>query len=188
DKKKLSTLLMQQLTQQGNADLKKELQPAEFLAPDSVLIDPDSSAFDHQVDDPADVLNLRLTATAYGLAVDRADLELLARALLQKQLPARYQLLPNGVQVDVQPGGKYQGVALRMPFRAIGYTTPQIDAGKVAIALQGKSIGEAKTYLSSQIDLAQPPEINITPMGWQRLPWFGFRIAVFVEPPAVVTQ
>lgn len=186
DKKKLETQLLQQLKQQGADLLQQDLKQSEFIAPDSVVVDTDTETFDHAVDEPTDVLNLRISATAFALAVDRADLELLARALLEKKMQTGFQLLPNGVQVNPLPGGKYQGIMLRMPFRAIGYATPQIDASSVARALQGKSIDDAKAYLSSAINLAQPPEINVTPLGWFRMPWFSFRIVVFVEPPPVV--
>ncbi len=185
DKKKLEAQLMQQLKAQGTDVLKRELKEGEFLGPDSVVIDTDSISFDHAVDEPADVLNLRITATAFGLAADRGDLELLARTLLEKEMPPGYALLPNGVQVDPMPGGKYQAIMLRMPFRAVGYTTPQINTAQVARALQGKTIDDAKAYLASSINLAQPPEINVTPIGWFRMPWFSFRIAVFAEPPPV---
>jgi hypothetical protein len=188
DKKKLETQLLQQLNQQGTDLLQQDLQPGEFLAPDSITIDTDTETFDHAVDDPADTLNLRISATAFGLAVDRADLELIAKTFLQKQLQPGYTLLPNGVQVAPQSGGKYNGVLLDMPYRAVGYTTPQIDMNKVAAAVQGKSIGDAKAYLSGAIQLAQPPVINVTPPGWFRMPSFAFRIAVFVEPPPIVSK
>ena len=188
DKKKLETQLLQQLKQQGTDLLQQDLQPGEFLAPDSITIDTDTETYDHSVDDPADTLTLRISATAFGLAVDRTDLELIAKTYLQKQMQPGYTLLPNGVQVDPLPGGKYNGVLLDMPYRAVGYTTPQIDTNKVAAAIQGKSIGDAKTYLSSAIQLAQPPEINVAPPGWFRMPQFAFRIAVFAEPPPIVKK
>ena len=188
DKKKLETQLLQQLKEQGTGLLQQDLQPGEFVAPDSITIDTDTETYDHAVEDPADALTLRISATAFGLAVDRADLELIAKTFLQKQLQPGYTLLPNGVQVDPLPGGKYNGVLLDMPYRAVGYTTPQIDTNKVAAAVQGKSIGDAKAYLSNAIQLAQPPEINVAPPGWFRMPTFAFRIAVFAEPPPIVKQ
>ena len=72
-----------------------------------------------------------------------------------------------------------------MPMRAIGYTTPQVDPNKVSRALQGRTVDDAKSYLASVIAVSQPPEIEISPIGWNRLPWLGFRIAVFVEPLSV---
>ncbi len=188
DKQKLQGQLMQQLTQQSASLLQQDLKPGEFVAPDSIVLETDTVSFDHSVDDPADVLNLRISATAYALAVNQSDLELFARTLLQKQVQTGFQLLPNGVVVNPLPGGKYQGAMERLPFKAIGYTTPQIDPAKVARALQGKSINDAKSYLSSAINLAQPPEINVTPIGWFRMPWFSFRIAVFVEPPPIASK
>ncbi len=188
DKKKLEAQLVQQLKQQSASVLQQTLKLEEFIPPDSVVLDVNNKTFDHSVDDPAEVLNLRITADAYGLAVDPDDLDVLARALLQKQMQAGYQLLDNSIQTDVLPGGRYQGVALRAPIRGTGNATPKIDVNKVSSALQGKSADEAAALLSNAIKLAQPPEINISPIGWNRMPWFGFRIAVFVEPPSVTRK
>ncbi len=186
DKKRLEAQLLQQLQQQGNAALQKVLEPNEFIPAESFVLDVNDEIFDRVVDDPADTLNLRITASAFGLALDRADLDLLARTLLGKQMQAGHALLPGGTQVDIQNGGKYQpqSVLFRMPAQMVGYASPQIDTSKVASALQGKTIEEAEAYLASAIRLAQPPDITITPFGWNRMPWVGFRIAVFVEPQA----
>ncbi|CAG0945497.1 hypothetical protein ANRL1_02384 [Anaerolineae bacterium] len=185
DKKKLEEQLLKQLQQHGAELLKSEIKENEFLSPDSVTIDPNDSTFDRAVDEPAEVLNLRMTAVAFGLAIDRDDLTTMAGAILEKQMPEGYQLMPDGVKVEVLPGGKYQGIAFRFPFRATAYTTPQIDTGKVSRAVQGRSVDDAASYLASQIKLARPPEISVMPMGWMRLPLLAFRIAVFVEPQVV---
>jgi len=185
DKRKLEEQLLQQLKQQAPAVLRASLKPGEFVPPDSVTVDVTDKQFDRTVDEPADVLNLKMTAEAVGLAGDQADMESVVSLILQKQMQPGYQLLPNGVKVETLPGGKYQGIQLRQPIRAVGYATPQLDPSKVARAVQGKSVDEAKAYLSSAIDLAQPADISVSPPGWWRMPWLAFRIAVFVEPQAV---
>ena len=151
-----------------------------------MLVDPTDRLFDHAVDEPADVLNLKMAADAFGLGVDKENLNSLMGTLLQRQLPAGYQLLPNGVQVEMLTGGKYQGIQLRQPIRAVGYAAPQLDPNKVASVLQGKSVDDAKTYLASQVQLAQPPDIRVSPPGWPLMPFLAFRIAVFIESPTVV--
>lgn len=185
DKKKLEEQLLAQLKQQAPAVLQTALKPNEFIPPDSVLVDPTDRLFDHAVDDPAEVLNLKMTADAFGLGVDKDDLNLLMKTLLQRQLPSGYQLVANSVQVDMLPGGKYQGIQLRQPIRAVGYAVPQLDPNKVASAAQGKTIGDAKAYLASQAPLAQPPDIRVSPPGWPLMPFLTFRIAVFIETPVV---
>ena len=185
DKKKLQDQLLAQLTQQAPGVLQAMLKPGESIAQDSIQVDINDTQFDHNVDDPADLLNLKMTANAFGLAVDGDDLKSVMQLILQQQMQPGYQFLPNGVQVDMLKGGKFQGIQLRQPVRAVGYTTPQIDVAKVAAALPGKSVDEAKTFLASRINLAQPPDIRLTPAGWFRMPWFAFRIAVFVESPTV---
>jgi hypothetical protein len=186
DKKNLESQLLSQLKKQAAGVLQQEIKGKEFVPADSIVLDVGNETFDRSVDDPADVLNLRIVADAYALAVDPDDLESLIRALLQKQMQAGYQMLPGGVKVESLTNGKYQGSpALKVSMRATGYATPQLDTAKVSRALQGKSADEAAAYLASQIQLAQPPAINITPPGWNRMPWFSFRIAVFVEPQTV---
>lgn len=188
DKANLEAQLTQQLKKQAADELKKEIKGDEFIPADSVVLDDGDKIFDHTVDEPADILNLKLNTDAYGLAVDPEDLESLVRALLQKQIQTGYLMLPGGAKVDALTNGKYQGVALKASMRATGYMTPQLDAGKVSRALQGKSVDEAASYLSNQVRLAQPPSINVTPPGWNRLPWFTFRIAVFIEPQTVTQK
>ncbi len=184
DKKKLEEQLLQQLKQQAPSLLRAMLKPGEFIPPDSVLVDVVDQQFDHAVDEPAEVLNLKMTASAFGLAVEQENVQALMSLILKRQMQTGYDLLPNGVRVEVLPGGKFQGIQLRQPIRAIGYTTPQLDAAKVARAVQGKSVDEAKQYLSNAVSLAQPPEIRVTPPGWLWMPWLAFRIAVFIEPQA----
>ncbi len=185
DKKKLEDQLTKQLQLQAPAILGALLKPTEMVPPDSIQVEVQDKQFDHGVDEPADVLNLKITANAFGLAADQDDLNALLSTLLQKQMQSGYQMLPNGIKVETLPGGKFQGIPLRQPIRATGYTTPQLDAAKVARALQGKSVDEARAYLASQISLAQPAEIRVTPPGWFRMPWLSFRIAVFIEPQVV---
>lgn len=185
DRKKLEEQLLAQIKQNASKVLVPMLKPNEFIPPDSIQVYATSRLFDRAVDEPADVLNLTLSADVFGLAVDRDDVNLLMSTLLQRQLPAGYQLLPQGVRVEMLAGGKYQGIQLRQPVRAIGYAAPQLDAGKVAAALQGKTVSEAQAYLANQVQLAQPAEIRVSPPGWPLMPFLAFRIAVFIETPTV---
>ncbi len=186
DKKKLEEQLLAQMKQQPALGvLQTALKSGEFIMPDSVLVDPNDKFFDRAVDEPADVLNLRMTADAFGLGVDREDLTALARGMLESQLQAGYQLLPDGIKVEPLSGGKFQGIQLHQPVRLTGYATPQLDPLKVTRAVQGKSVDDAKKILVSSVQLARPPEIRVTPPGWAWLPVVPFRIAVFIEPQAV---
>ncbi len=185
DKKKVEEQLLQELKKQAPQVLNANLKPGEMLVPDSILVDIEDRQFDHAVDEPADVLTLKATANAFGLAIDREDLTAVMQVLLEKQLQAGYRILPNGVKVEPLPGGKFQGIQLRQPVQAIGYAVPQIDPAKVAAAVQGKSVDEAKALLASRLALAQPAEIRVMPPLWFRMPWLAFRVAVFVDEPPV---
>jgi hypothetical protein len=188
DKKKLEAQLREQLRRQGIGVLEKELKEIEILPPDSVVLEVGTLVFDRAVDDPAEVLNLSIAGRVGGMALDAESSQALFRPLLQKQVPANHQLLPTSVQLEILPGGKYQNrenTVFRVPIRATAYATPEIDKARIAGALQGKSAVQAREYLSNTIRLAKPAEISITPMLWNRMPWFGFRIAVSVEQQSV---
>ena len=72
-----------------------------------------------------------------------------------------------------------------MPFRIIAYTVPQIDTAAAARALQGRTVNDAKQYLSSKLSLAKPAEINTIPPLYPLMPFFNFRIVVVVDQPTV---
>ncbi len=185
DKTKLKEQLTSKLKQQALTTLNGELKTGEMIVPGSILVDLEDEQYDRTVDEPADVLNLKVSANAFGLAVEQSDWDALARAILQTQLQTGYQMLPNATQVEFLPGANFRGIQLSQPIRATGYATQQIDAGKVAAAVAGKSIGDAKTILSTRLSLARTPDIRVSPPLWFWMPWFTFRIAVFVDSPTV---
>ena len=185
DRKKLQSQLLDQIKRQGTILLQQMLKENEFLPADSVIIDASDSIFDHATDEPADVLNLHINAVAIGLAASTDDADSLARSLLEKQLKPGYSLLDDGLRIQSLSGGKYEGTAFRFTLAASGYGTPQVDAGSLSRDLQGKSADAAAAYITDTIPVAEPPDIRITPAGWNRMPWFNFRIAVFVEPQPV---
>lgn len=183
DKTNLEAQLTAQLKKQAADALQSSLKENEFIPSDSIVLDVGDKTFDHSIDEAADVLNLKINTDAFALAVDPDDLELLIRALLEKQMQSGYQMLPGGIKVDSLTNGKYQpnSTVLKASLRATGTATPQVDPAKVSRALSGKSAVEAVSYLTSQIQLAQPPTITITPPLWNRMPFFSFRIAVFID-------
>jgi len=185
DRKKLEEQVLAQLKQHAPGILEPALKPGEFIPPDSIQVYATNRLFDRAIDEPADVLNLNLSVDVFGLAVKHDDVNLLMSTLLQRQLPAGYHLLPNEVRVEMLPGAKYQGIQLRQPIRATGYAAPHLDAGKIAAAVQGKPLDEARAYLATQVPLAQPPLVRVTPPGWPLMPFLAFRIAVFIESPMV---
>ncbi|MBI3536253.1 MAG: baseplate J/gp47 family protein [Chloroflexi bacterium] len=71
DKKKLEAQLTAQLLQQGSATLTGVLKEGEFILPDTIVIDAYDTTFDRAVDEPADILNLKISGYAIGLAADR---------------------------------------------------------------------------------------------------------------------
>ena len=67
--------------------------------------------------------------------------------------------------------------------RAALLATPIIDHSKLIADLNDLPIEEAREKLGQRVDLAEPPKIKITPSWWGRMPFFGFRMVLFVKTP-----
>lgn len=86
DKKKLEEQLLVQLKQNAPSVLRAALKPEEILSPDSVLVNTTDKLFDRAVDEPVEVLSLKMNANAFGWGVDKDDLNLLLGTLLHGNL------------------------------------------------------------------------------------------------------
>ncbi len=56
-----------------------------------------------------------------------------------------------------------------------------MDGSSLLKGLNGKSTQDAADIIGQRIKLAEPPKIELSPSWWPRLPYFGFRLALFVQ-------
>jgi Baseplate J-like protein len=181
DKTNLSAKLNDELRAAAVQRLQTEAGPDTFILPASVDVSVLSQSFDHLVDDPADALSLHVEAVATGVAVDRSDLEQFAQADLTTKMPKGYSILPDTLKVSPDLNGRVEGNAVIFSLRSSFQVTPQVRTGDVLKGLTGTSPEDAAALIGRRVKLAEPPRIEISPSWFPRLPFFGFRLALFVH-------
>ena len=184
DKARLRDLLNSELRTAAIARIQQLAGDSTVVMPASVQISVITESFDHLVDDPSDTLSLHVEAVATGMAVQRSDLEQFAQAILGGKLPKGYSILPGTLQVQPDSEARVEGNAVIFTLRSSYQITPKVNQGDVLKGLTGKTPDEAATILSRRIQLAQPPKIEVSPSWWPRLPWWGLRLALFVNANA----
>ena len=154
-----------------------QLLEMRFL--DARLDDVLEETYDPAETQPADRLSLSLRVEFQAQVVSGEDLQRLAVASLDANLPAGFSPAPETLKIDalttprVGPDGFFQWQlhAKRQLFA----TLPQNQAIQLTLGL---SPTQASQRLAKDLPLAGPPQIALTPAWWPRLPILPFRIDV----------
>jgi hypothetical protein len=185
DKDALRQQLSEQLRKTAIAQMEADLGSDAYVAPASVEVVVLNENFDHLVDDPSDTLTLHVNAVARGMYTSYKDLYKFAESRLLTKFPAGYTVLPGTLKVEADPNARVEGSSVIMRLHSSESGTPQVSTDTILKGLTGKSLDEASQLISQRVKLAEPPRIRVNPSWWPRLPWFGFRLAVFVKPETV---
>ncbi len=190
DKSKLKAQLTAQMQQVAIRHLLDEADRAGkeagvdfFLVADSVKVSIADETYDHLVDDPADNLGLRMEAQATGVVVSRKRLLDFATSVLRSEVAPGFSMLPNSVQIEIDPGSAFEKGLYVIKLRSVAYQIPQVNTNSLIRGVAGLTLNEARDRLATEVRLAQPPRILLYPTGWQQMPLLGFRIALFVDLP-----
>lgn len=182
DKSRLREKLGEQLRLAAVQKLQAGAGKDAHVPPVSVQVTVLNETFDRLVDDPAESLSLHIEAVVVGTMVDLADLKTYAERNLIEKIPSGYVVMPNTLRVEVDPNARVEGATIIMKSRAALYATPQVQSGELLKGVTWQTPDEAARLIAQRVKLAKPPEITITPEWFPRLPYFGFRLALFVEP------
>lgn len=180
DRERIRAQALQGLRAAAPGMLSARLDPGLWLVPASVRVE----VADESFTPGAETSLLRLRATLSGLTVARADVNRAAYGALAAALPRDYAPDVAEMHVTIEPAA---GVGSSQ-FQVTARTTaaPVVDAEGLAQAVRGLPVDEATAYLSSALNLSQPPVIEAHP-GWLwalvgRLPLNAERIHVEVRP------
>ncbi len=129
--------------------------------------------------EPSDILHTSMQLEFLALVVKRADLEELARRVLDSNLEPGFTPVAESIQVTNlgrpeadESGSARWPVQANRPIRALLAGTSPVSL------ILGQSPELAEQRLSAVFALAEPPEIELSPAWWPRLPFLGFRIEV----------
>ncbi|MBK8046643.1 MAG: baseplate J/gp47 family protein [Anaerolineales bacterium] len=181
DKDALGAQLQAQAEQKAYEALKSQLEPGEWLPPESVQTFVIAQSFDQYNDEEASELMGTVRVLAQGLAVNEREAGDIILQSLQEQMPENARLVADSVSVQREPGSDFQAssVSFTMTVRA-DYTTP-IDADEVRDTVAGRTPEDASTLIKDRWLLKGDPEIYLDPAWKGALPNIGGRIQVRVD-------
>jgi hypothetical protein len=181
DRDTLAALLLDQAEQKAYEALQAELEPGEWLPPESMQTFVVASSFDQYNDEEALNLSGSMRVLAQGLAVNEAEASDIILAAVEQQVPSNARLVADSLAVSRLPGAEFltSSVSFTMSVAA-DYTTP-IDAGEVREAVLGLTPDEAAQVLKERWLLEGEPDIYLDPAWKGSLPNLNSRIQVRVE-------
>ncbi|MGD0017672.1 MAG: baseplate J/gp47 family protein [Candidatus Limnocylindrales bacterium] len=135
--------------------------------------------------DPATLLSQQLTSfdlaatgTATATATNLATVRSLAERKVRAKVQAGHALVEGSVVVALG-SPTATGSAVSVPVVASGLQAATVDVDQLRAAIKGKSVAEAKAYLSTYGDA----EVSISPFWVSTISGFDFRIDVRVIAP-----
>lgn len=176
---RLRASLLERMQRDAYSALVGELEPQEWVPPDSLDLTIVEEAFDAKPQEPADTLTLTMTVRVAGLAVEgQATRGLIARHLEAQQGGGR-EVNDATLHVE-QPLGRVDvdGQVIRFRARGGAVLVEPIDRRAVGIHLAGQPLHAATEWLASTFDLRDAPEVHMSPTWWPRMPWLSGRIRV----------
>ncbi|GAB4524496.1 MAG: hypothetical protein Fur0018_08110 [Anaerolineales bacterium] len=180
DRQALSADLLEMLQQTALEEFQRTAEPGDILFAASLhLREVTAEEFTPPPGQAGQTLQLTLRADFEIQVVAGADLHALAQAITQAQRRNGYRLAQDSIRITSQttPAFTPQGEA---HWRVLISWRQQadLDPEQARTLLLGQSIEAARLRLKNTMPLASPPEIELTPAWWPRLPLLPFRITV----------
>jgi hypothetical protein len=181
DRDQLAAVLLDQAEQKAYDSLKAQLEPGEWLPPESVQTFVVAQSFDQYNDEESLNLSGTLRVLAQGLAVNENQASAIILRAVEQEVPANARLVAESLAVSRQPGAEFlnNSVSFTMTVNA-DYTTP-IDAGEVRDAILGQAPEVAVETIKSRWMLEGEPDIYLDPAWKGTLPDISSRIQVRVD-------
>jgi hypothetical protein len=157
------------------------LEPGELLPRQPMVIQAvPKTAYTHLVGEQSDTLGLSLRLLVTGRTVDATDVRAVAYRELASHLPEGYTLTDarfeygQAAEEDVGPG------IFTLYVTAHGYASAEIDRGAAWEMIRGQPVEEAEAALAEAFPLARPPEVEVSPSWFPRVPHLPLRVDIDV--------
>lgn len=180
----LAEHLQATLAQSALAEMRSRIAPGDAIITDSLQLETVlDESYTPEEGLPADQLSLSQRLEYRALVVSAADMQRLAATIFDTNLAAGFAPKPDSLQVEMVTDPQLDP-ALGKEFRyrwtlhAARRMVAQVaEAQAVRLAL-GRSPDSARQALQAGLSLEKPPEIQLQPVWWPRLPVLPFRIRV----------
>ena len=124
-------------------------------------------------------LDLSMRVEYEAQYIKAEDLRRFAEAALNSSMPAGYQPIPDSLKIDLlqQPQADSSG-KIRLTLDVGRDIVRTLDSFRANLLVRGLSPADASERLQSELPLANPPEIVLSPRWWPWLPLIPLRISV----------
>lgn len=161
--------------------LQAELEPGEWMPPDSVQTFVIAQAFTHFNDEETNELGLNLRILARGAVIQEEQFDQVVLSALQSNVPERGQLVAETLAFQRNPGGTNAGNTTSFSVNARGDYVIPVDPAEVRTLVAGKQPTDAVELLQQRWLLASPPTIYRDPELLPTLPNIESRIQVRID-------
>ncbi len=178
DKDNLLAQVQTEVEAQAYESLLQELQPGEWMPPESVQIYTIGQAFDKFNDDEGDTVNLTLRSLVQGTAIGQEDAEEAILYALRENVPEDAMLVADSITYD--DVSEVASAGRQVTFTMTGtsdYVVP-IDPVELKKISTGLPEEEAAAAIAARWPLENQPEIYQDPDWLSVLPRFPNRIQV----------
>ena len=129
-----------------------------------------------------DTLSLAMNLQCQMQYASMDDLNTLAEMAMDVNIPAGYEVVPEGAIASVSevPKTDADGTT-RWKMETQRLMRNKIEEKIVLSLVQGRQLAEASRRLEEALPLDKPPEIRLTPTWWPWLPVFQFRVRVMTS-------
>lgn len=161
--------------------LQRDLEPGEWLPPETVRTFIVAQAFSAFNDEETPELGLTLRTLLQGVAVDEASTRTAMLAALQRTIPPRGKLVADSLRMERIPGATVIDRSVQFTVAVSADYVVPIDPAEVRAAVAGLPPDEAIDLLQARWNIAHTPDIYLDPEWTGILPRLGSRIQVRVD-------
>ncbi len=178
DQDSLRLMLLDALAKRCQENLLPLLPPGAVTSPDALELQVLAETFLPGEAQPGETLSLVMDVECTTLYTDQADLQALAVAVLDANLPVGFT--PLDAPILEQGGMTLESGTLRWEMTASRPIQLQVDPAAIGMLVNGQRPSQAVETLQSSLSLGQPPFISLQPNWWPWLPAIPFRITILV--------
>lgn len=189
DRRQLRDRLFASLQSSALGEVQRQLEPGDLVIPSSLqLLETIQADYQPEVGLPADRLVLSLRVQYQALVVSANDLEAIARAVLDANLPDSFTTVDGSLRVAtvIQPApsevAETSGPVYRWKVHAYRTMIAQVPAPQAVRLVLGRTRENAILRLQDVLALDGPAQITMQPEWWPRLPVLPFRVNVVTAP------
>jgi hypothetical protein len=196
DRRLLAERLHSALEVTAQQELQDRLEPGDLLLlPTLELAETLEERFQPGEGQPADQLTLKLRLKYRAQVVLAEDTEKLAGAVFDANLPRGFAPVEGSLKVEnlgaLEPETqrpRSEVAAPRWRIQASRRLLARATASQAVQLVMGASPGKARQRLQQELALEEPPQIELIPSWWPRLPILPFRVTVQVQFPGAIEK